>query len=110
MFYVHNQWYDISCATLYIAICGLSCCIMFFSTFLINYTIFEKKKISDIRRVFIFSTNLSEKFLALRRIQRDMIVRLCRSSWEIPVFLVQILIKFEFSRKMLKNPSNIKLY
>jgi hypothetical protein len=49
--------------------------------------------------VLIFSTILSETFLILRRIQRDVIINACRCSCDVPLFLsdcsgVNILHKF----------------
>jgi hypothetical protein len=38
--------------------------------------------------VLILSTNLSETFLILRRIQRDVIVHVHRSSYKVPAILV----------------------
>ena len=39
--------------------------------------------------VLIFSTILSETFLILTRIQRDIIINLCRASCKMPVILVR---------------------
>jgi len=39
-------------------------------------------------RVLIFSTNLSEKFLILRKFQRDIIKNVQRSSSIVPVIVV----------------------
>ena len=60
-----------------------------FPHFLINGTIFEKKKLLKTKCVLIFSTNLSEIFLLLRKIQRDIILHLRMSSREVPVILVR---------------------
>jgi hypothetical protein len=40
--------------------------------------------------VLIFSTNLSETLLILRRIQRDIIINLHRSLCEVPIILVRV--------------------
>jgi hypothetical protein len=39
--------------------------------------------------IFIFSTNLSQTFIILRRIQRDIIINLHASSCKVPVILVR---------------------
>jgi hypothetical protein len=39
--------------------------------------------------VLIFSTNLSETFLILRRIQRDIIINVHKPSCEMPIILVR---------------------
>ena len=47
-----------------------------FAHYLINGTIFEKKKLLNIKCVFfIFSTSLSETYLILRNTERDMIIK-----------------------------------
>jgi len=63
-------------APYYIVICGLSGCAIFL--YIISYTAqFSKKKITEHKMcVLIFSTLLSETFLILRIIQRDIIVGL----------------------------------
>ena len=58
---------------LLIVICGLSDCTKFFHIISKNGTIFEKKVTGHKKCVLIFSTNLCEKFLVLRRIKPDMI-------------------------------------
>jgi hypothetical protein len=45
------------------------------------------EKISDVKRVFIVSTNMSEAFLILRGIERDIIVNVHRVSCKVPTFL-----------------------
>jgi len=47
------------------------------------------KFVEHIMCVLIFSTNLSEIFLILRKIQRDIILHLRMSSREVPVILVR---------------------
>jgi hypothetical protein len=47
----------------------------------------ENKKILKIKRVLIFSTNLSKTFLTLRKIQRDIITNVHRSIYRVHVCL-----------------------
>jgi hypothetical protein len=69
----------------HIAICGLSVPLYnIFPHYLINGMIFEKKNTEHKMCVLIFSKLLSEKFLILRRIKRDMINHVCRSSYKVP--------------------------
>jgi hypothetical protein len=58
--------------------------------------------------VLTFSTSFSEKFLILRRMQQDTIVNVYRTSRKVPLLLSD-LIKFEFSRRIFENYTNIKL-
>ena len=70
-----------TCATLssvvylcHVVICGLPVSTFFFPNYLTNRTIFEKKKLSKVKYVLWFSLQiLSETFLILRGIERDMI-------------------------------------
>jgi hypothetical protein len=76
-------------APYYIVTCGLSGCTIFFTHYLINCTIFGKMLL-NIKCVFWFSLQLlSETFLILRRIQRDIIINVHRSSCRVPVVLVR---------------------
>jgi hypothetical protein len=47
----------------------------------------KKKKSLSIKRVLIFSTNLSEAFLILRRIQHDIVINVTASSCKVPLLL-----------------------
>jgi hypothetical protein len=57
----------------------------YFLHYLINGTIFTKKIIKHEIRVLIFCTTLSETFLILREIQRDVFINVHRSSRKVPV-------------------------
>jgi hypothetical protein len=58
---------------------------------------------------FDFSTFLCEAFLILIT-ERDIIVNVGRSSYKIPVILVKVLMKLEFSRGIFEKFSNIKFH
>jgi hypothetical protein len=61
--------------------------VQYFLHYMINGPIFEGMLL-NIKCVFCFSLQLlSETFLMLRRIQRDMIVNVYRSSCKVPVIL-----------------------
>jgi len=55
---------------------------------------------------FDFSTNLSEKFLIIRRIQRDIFTNILRYLRKVPVFVVSVLIKLEFSKNIFEKSTN----
>jgi hypothetical protein len=58
-----------------------------FPHYLKNSTIFGKKLL-NIKCVFLYSLQLlSETFLSLKRIQRDIIINVHRSSCKVPLFL-----------------------
>jgi len=87
----------------HIAIRGLSDSTIFFPHYLINGTIFEKKKLLNTKHVFWFSLQLvSETFLILRTNEWDMIKKMYNlSSRKVPA----ILVRSEFSRWFFsKNP------
>ena len=55
----------------------------------INGTIFGGKKLLNIECVLIFSTALSETFLTLRRIKRDIIINVKTSLCKVAVIFVR---------------------
>jgi len=62
----------------------------FFSPYLINNTIFEKKKLLNTKCVFRFSVQLLfEIFLILRSSERDMIKYVYWSSCTVPIILAR---------------------
>jgi hypothetical protein len=64
-----------------IRISSVACpAIRFFPHYLIDSTIFLKKMVERKMRVLIFSTNLSETFVILRRIERDITINIHRLS------------------------------
>ena len=71
-----------------------------FPHFLTNGTIFGKKKrvIEHKMRVMIFSTITSEIFFTVRRIEEDSVISAHRPSCEVPVILIRIQWKIQFSR------------
>ena len=76
-------------APYYVVICGLSGSTIF--SHIINDTIFEGGKRKVIEHevcVLIFSTTLYETFLIIRRIQRDIVISVHRSSCKLPFILV----------------------
>jgi hypothetical protein len=67
-----------------------------FAHYLINGTIFEKKKLLKAKCVFLFSLQLlSENFLILRS-ERDVIKNVYWSSCKVAVILVRFVIKTGF--------------
>jgi hypothetical protein len=72
-----------ACKTCFIVICGLCCSTIFFAHYLINGTIFRKKKILNFKCVFRFSVQI----LILRRIQRDTTTNVYTSSCKVRLFL-----------------------
>jgi len=61
-----------------------------FPLFLINVMIFEKKNVTEHKMyVSSFSAILSETFLILRRIERDMIKNVHRSPYKVQFILVR---------------------
>ena len=59
--------------------------------------------------MFWFSLQrLSEKFLVLRRTERDSIINVHRSSCKVPVTFCKTLMRLEYSRQIFENCSSIK--
>jgi hypothetical protein len=80
-----------------------------FPHYLIHGTIFEKELL-DIKFMLWFTPKrLSETFLIPRRIQRDIIVNVLLPSCKVPIILVYVLIRLEFSRHIFEKYRNIKL-
>jgi hypothetical protein len=78
--------------------CHCSRSAIFFDIYHIKSTKFEKRLL-NIKCVFIFSARLSETFLILRRIQRDIVMNTKISSCKIPV----ILARFQSNMNFLDN-------
>jgi len=75
-----------------------------FPHYLIDGTIFEKKLLNT-KCVFWFSLQLlSETFLILRRIERDVIKNVCGSSCKVLFFLVRFSWNLNFLDGFSKNP------
>jgi hypothetical protein len=60
--------------------------------------------------VSIFSSNLCEIYLILRRTERDMMKNVYWSLCEVPLFSCEILRELEFSRHIFEKYSNIKFH
>jgi hypothetical protein len=71
----------------------------YFSHYRINDRILRKRSL-NIKCVLIFSTNFVETFVILRRIQRDIMINVHRSSWQNTRYSCHILMKHEFSRQI----------
>jgi hypothetical protein len=73
----------------HIVICGLPCSTIFFHV--ISQTArFKEKRSPNIKCVYLFSLQLlSETFLILRRVWRDMIINVYRPSCKVAVILVR---------------------
>jgi len=78
-------------ATYYIPICGLSGCAIFFTLSHKRHDFREGGDIfMNVKCAFIFSLQfLCEIFLILRRIQRDTIINVKRSSSKVAIILVR---------------------
>jgi hypothetical protein len=76
-----------------------------FPHYLINGNTFGKKKLLNTERVLNFAANSSEKFLILRRIQRDTNINVVvhTSSCKVPVILVRFLWNLYFLHRFSKH-------
>jgi hypothetical protein len=72
-----------------IVICGLSGCNIFFHIISWTARFSEKKNTEHQMCALIFSTNLPQIFLTLRKIQWDIIINVHRSSCKVPVIHVR---------------------
>jgi len=74
-----------------------------FQHYLINVTIFGKKKLPATKRAFLLSLqHLSDRFLILRRNDRD-VKTVHWSSCNVPIIIVIVQGKFEFFRHIFKK-------
>ena len=62
----------------------------------------------NIKCVLIFYTDLSGTFFVLKIIKRNIMIKVHRSSSEVPVIFRQILMKLEFCRPIFGKYSDIK--
>ena len=82
----------------------------FFSHYLMNGAIFGKRLLNT-KCVFWFSLQLlSETFLIIRRIKRDIVINVHWSSCKVPVILVKIGMKREISLHIFEKYKNIKFH
>ena len=77
-----------------------------FPLYLYNGKIYERKLLK-IKYVLIFSTNVTEKFLILRRTERDVIKNIHLYSCNAPHFFRQILLNLELCRQIFEKYSSI---
>jgi hypothetical protein len=79
-----------ACTVLYCQLWPVQLCHIFSTLSYQQHEFRGKKAIEYKMCFFIFSTNLSETFLILRRIQRDTVINVHRSSCKVPAILVSL--------------------
>jgi hypothetical protein len=100
----------IQCAyVIYVVICVLCGCTIFFQHCIIKGTIFGGKNIVEhVTCVLVFSTNFSATVFIRIRTERD-IININTSSCQVRV-VCPILVKLEFSGQIFEKYSNIKFH
>ena len=86
----------------HIVICGLSDSTKFVHVISQTARFSKKKKVTEHKMRVVISTNLSEIFFTLRRNEQDNIINVYWSSCKVPVIIVRLLMKQEFSRQFRK--------
>ena len=81
--------------------------VSYFSTLCHKGTIFEKSVTEHKICILIFSTNLSETYFIIRRIQRDIVINVHRFMYS-SSYSYQIAIKDEFSQQIFEKQPNVK--
>jgi hypothetical protein len=94
----------------HIVICGVPGYKIISPSCLINDTFFYKKVIENHIKIFVFYTTLTEIFLTLRIIEKDIIKELMLVFTLITRYYCQILIKHEFSRQSVRKFLNVKFH
>ena len=98
MYYVYNQWYDISCAIMCFYQLPMRL-LPIFPHYLLKGTIFWKKLLNTKRCVLIFSTILSELQIYYHKCTYVFLWSTC--------YCCQILFKVEFSRQIFEKNTQI---
>ena len=88
--------------------CYLACLVLpYFSTLFHKRYDFRKKKLIDIKFVLDFSTTFSETFVVLKRIRRDSVMNVRRSSCKVPLVFVRVKFNLNFLARFPKKKTQI---